>query len=91
MISRELTVTAKVGLHARPVALIAKLATELAAEGISIRIGRTADQLVAANSSLRMLTLKITSGEKVLVELGTDDSGRAEAIFIQVAEALAAD
>lgn len=91
MITRELTVTAKVGLHARPVALLAKLASELNADGISVRIGREADKLVAANSSLRMLTLKIASGEKVLVELGTTDQARAEQIFQQVAEALAAD
>ncbi len=91
MITKTLTVTAKVGLHARPVALLSKLATELGGEGISVKIGRNADQLVAANSSLRMLTLKITSGEQVLVELGTEDAERAEGIFAQVAEALAAD
>lgn len=91
MITKTLTVTAKVGLHARPVALLSKLATELGAEGVSVKIGRNADQLVAANSSLRMLTLKIASGEEVLVELGTDDAERAEGIFAQVAEALAAD
>ncbi|MFM8927460.1 MAG: HPr family phosphocarrier protein [Rhodoluna sp.] len=91
MITRKLTVTAKVGLHARPVALLAKLATELASEGITVRIGRSEDQLVAANSSLRMLTLKIASGEEVLIELGTDDANKAEEIFAQVAEALAAD
>lgn len=91
MLTRKLTVTAKVGLHARPVALLAKLANELAAEGISVRIGRNEEQLVAANSSLRMLTLKIASGEEVLVELGTEDAERAEAIFAEVAQALAAD
>jgi len=91
VITRKLIVSAKVGLHARPVALLAKLATELAAEGISVRIGRSEENLVAANSSLRMLTLKIASGEEVLVELGTDDASRAEVIFEQVAEALAAD
>lgn len=91
MITRTLPVVAKVGLHARPVALLSKLATELAAEGISVRIGRNAEGLVDAKSSLRMLTLKIASGEDVLVELGTEDSDRAEAIFALVAEALAAD
>lgn len=91
MITRKLVVTAKVGLHARPVAILAKLATELAAEGITVKIGRNQDQLVAANSSLRMLTLKIGTGEEVLVELGTDDQERAEAIFSEVAQALAAD
>ena len=91
MITRNLTVIAKVGLHARPVALLSKLATELAAEGITVRIGRNAEALVDAKSSLRMLTLKIASGEEVLVELGTEESDRAEAIFAQVAEALAAD
>jgi hypothetical protein len=38
-----------------------------------------------------MLTLKIASGEQVLVELGTTDEAKAEGIFTQVAEALAAD
>jgi len=91
VISRTLPVVAKVGLHARPVALLSKLATELAAEAITVRIGRNAEALVDAKSSLRMLTLKIASGEEVLVELGTDDQARAEDIFAQVAEALAAD
>ena len=91
MISRTLLVVAQVGLHARPVALLSKLATELAAEGVTVRIGRTVETLVDAKSSLRMLTLKIASGEEVLVELGTDDPAKAEDIFAQVAEALAAD
>lgn len=91
MITKTMPVVAKVGLHARPVALLSKLATELAAEGITVRIGRTVEALVDAKSSLRMLTLKIASGEEVLVELGTTDAARAESIFTQVAEALAAD
>ncbi len=91
MITKTLPVLAKVGLHARPVALLAKLANELAADGISLKIGRNPEQLVQATSSLRMLTLKIASGEQVLVELGTTDVARAEEIFAQVAQALAAD
>lgn len=91
MITKTLPVLAKVGLHARPVALLAKLANELAADGISLKIGRNPEQLVQATSSLRMLTLKIASGEQVLVELGTADVDRAEEIFAQVAQALSAD
>jgi len=91
VISKTLPVLAKVGLHARPVALLAKLANELAADGISLKIGRNPEQLVQATSSLRMLTLKIASGEQVLVELGTADVDRAEEIFAQVAQALSAD
>jgi phosphocarrier protein HPr len=91
VITKTLPVLAKVGLHARPVALLAKLANELAADGISLKIGRNPEQLVQATSSLRMLTLKIASGEQVLVELGTDDVDRAEEIFAQVAQALSAD
>lgn len=91
MITRTIPVLAKVGLHARPVALLAKLATELNTQGVTLKIGRNPEQLVSATSSLRMLTLKIASGEEVLVELGTDDASLAEGIFTQVAEALAAD
>jgi phosphotransferase system HPr (HPr) family protein len=91
VITKTLPVLAKVGLHARPVALLAKLANELAADGITLKIGRNPEQLVQATSSLRMLTLKIASGEQVLVELGTDDVDRAEEIFAQVAQALSAD
>ena len=91
MITRTLPVVAKVGLHARPVALLAKIASDLVAKDITVKIGRNAEQLVSATSSLRMLTLKIGSGEQVLVELGTDDENLAEEIFAQVAEALAAD
>ena len=91
MISRTMTVTAKVGLHARPVAMLSKLATELGAEGISVKLGRNQDQLVSAASALRLLTLKVASGEEVIIELGLDDQARAESIFTSVAEALAAD
>lgn len=91
MITRTLEVLAKVGLHARPVALLAKIASDLATKDVTVKIGRNAEQLVSATSSLRMLTLKIGSGEQVLVELGTDDEKLAEEIFAQVAEALAAD
>jgi phosphocarrier protein len=91
LITRTLPVVAKVGLHARPVALLAKIASDLATKDITVKIGRNAEQLVSATSSLRMLTLKIGSGEQVLVELGTDDENLAEEIFAQVAEALAAD
>ena len=91
MITKTLPVLAKVGLHARPVALLAKLANELAADGISLKIGRNPEQLVQATSSLRMLTRNIASGEQVLVELGTADVDRAEEIFAQVAQALSAD
>lgn len=91
MITRTLPVVAKVGLHARPVALLSKIASDLATKDITVKIGRNAEQLVSATSSLRMLTLKIGSGEQVLVELGTDDENLAEDIFAQVAEALAAD
>ena len=86
-----MTVTAKVGLHARPVAMLSKLATELGAEGISVKLGRNQDQLVSAASALRLLTLKVASGEEVIIELGLDDQARAESIFTSVAEALAAD
>jgi phosphotransferase system HPr (HPr) family protein len=86
-----MTVTAKVGLHARPVAMLSKLATELGAEGISVKLGRNQDRLVSAASALRLLTLKVASGETVIVELGLDDQVRAESIFTSVAEALAAD
>jgi phosphotransferase system HPr (HPr) family protein len=91
LITRTLPVVAKVGLHARPVALLSKIASDLATKDITVKIGRNAEQLVSATSSLRMLTLKIGSGEQVLVELGTDDENLAEDIFAQVAEALAAD
>lgn len=91
MITRTLPVLAKVGLHARPVALLSKIATSLASQEVSVKIGRNPEQLVSATSSLRMLTLKIGSGEQVLVELGTDDQILAETIFTEIAEALSAD
>ena len=91
MITRTLPVLAKVGLHARPVALLSKIATGLASQEVSVKIGRNPEQLVSATSSLRMLTLKIGSGEHVLVELGTDDQVLAETIFTEIAEALSAD
>ena len=56
MISREVEVTAAVGLHARPAAEFAKLAAEAS---FPVLVSRLDGTEVKANSPLRLLTLKV--------------------------------
>jgi phosphotransferase system HPr-like phosphotransfer protein len=70
---------------------LSKIAKDLQEEDIQIMLGRDKEHLVSAASALRMLTLKIAFGEEIIVELGTDNSQRADEIFLLVAEAFAAE
>lgn len=84
-ISATLTIEDPIGLHARPAGQIVKLVKE---SGIEVRIGKAGEELVKANSPLRMMALKAKTGEELLVEIDTDDQALADSLLAQMQEFL---
>jgi phosphocarrier protein HPr len=82
MPSQTVTVGSRVGLHARPAALIAQAATET---GVPVTIATNAGQPVDAGSALLIMTLGAKCGDQVVV------SSEDEAAMRKVAELVAAD
>ena len=64
-VSKTAIVGSRVGLHARPAALIAQRA---AAVGARVRIGRAGVAPVDARSPLLLMTLGASKGDEVVVE-----------------------
>lgn len=84
-ISKHLIIEDPIGLHARPAGQIVKLVKEC---GLSVRLGKAGEELVLANSPLRMMALKAKTGEQLVVEVDTDDQAVADALFAQIQEFL---
>lgn len=84
-ITATVTVLDPIGLHARPAGRIVKLVNEL---GFEVRMGKTSDNLVRANSPLRMMALKAKTGEELRVEIDTDDQELAASIVNQIQDFL---
>ena len=82
MPSQTVTVGSRVGLHARPAALIAQAATET---GVPVTIATNAGQPVDAGSALLIMTLGAKCGDQVVV------SSEDEAAMRKVADLVAAD
>lgn len=74
-----------IGLHARPASQIVKLVKE---SGLEITIGREGQEFAKANSALRMMALKISTGEVLTVDVTTQDRELAEKIIAQIQEHL---
>ena len=70
-----------IGLHARPAGQIVKLVKE---SGLEIRIGQVGQELVKANSPLRMMALKVKTGEELTVEIDTEDESLAADLVSQI-------
>jgi phosphotransferase system HPr (HPr) family protein len=88
MIQGQVQVLDPIGLHARPASQIVKLVKE---SGLEITIGREGEEFAKANSALRLMALKITSGESLTVEIPTTDQALADGIIAQIQEFLKAD
>lgn len=71
----RVTVGSRIGLHARPAAILAKAA---AGAGVPVRIGRTSTEVVDAASVLAVLGLGVKAGEEIV--LLADGDGAAAAI-----------
>lgn len=84
-ITATVTIEDPIGLHARPAGQIVKLVKE---SGLDIRMGKVGEELVLANSPLRMMALKAKTGEQLTVEIDTDDQGLADSLIAQIQEFL---
>ena len=77
----KVTVNDPIGLHARPAGQIVKLVKE---SGLEVRMGQAGQELVKANSPLRMMALKVKTGEELVVEIDTDDESVAGNLISQI-------
>ncbi len=84
-ISTTVTIEDPIGLHARPAGQIVKLVKE---SGLTVRMGKAGEELVLANSPLRMMALKARTGEALVVEVDTDDQAVADSMFSQIQDFL---
>jgi phosphocarrier protein len=85
MPERRVTVGSKVGLHARPAALLAKAA---AAQPVAITIRKGDGKPVAAGSVLNLMTLGAMHGDEVVL---TADGEGADTALDEIAAIVAAD
>lgn len=84
-ITTTVTIEDPIGLHARPAGQIVKLVKE---SGLTVRMGKAGEELVLANSPLRMMALKAKTGEALVVEVDTGDQAVADAMFAQIQDFL---
>ena len=84
-ITATVTIEDPIGLHARPAGQIVKLVKE---SGLEIRMGKAGEDLVLANSPLRMMALKAKTGEQLHVEIDTDDEALAASLVAQIQDFL---
>ncbi|SFQ51359.1 phosphocarrier protein [Amycolatopsis arida] len=85
MPERRVTVASKVGLHARPAALVARAA---AAQPVTVHIAKDGGTPVAAGSVLNLMTLGAGHGDEVLISAEGDG---AQAAVDTVAELVGTD
>jgi phosphocarrier protein HPr len=85
MPEKRVTVASKVGLHARPAALVAKAA---AAQPVAVNIAKAGGDPVAAGSVLNLMTLAAGFGDEVIISAEGDG---AEAAVDAIAELVATD
>lgn len=85
VIQGQVQVLDPIGLHARPASQIVKLVKE---SGLEITIGREGEEFAKANSALRLMALKISTGETLTVEVPTEDQSVADSIISQIQEFL---
>lgn len=85
MPQRRVTVASKVGLHARPAALVAKTA---AAQAVPVTIAKDGAAPVPAGSLLSLMTLAAAHGDEVVIAAEGDG---AQAAVDAVAELVAGE
>lgn len=71
MIERNITVADPIGMHARPAGQIVKLAKE---NGVSIFMGRDAENLIEAKSPILLLGKKFKNGEDLIFRIDAEES-----------------
>jgi phosphocarrier protein HPr len=83
-IRQRATVGSRVGLHARPVAIITQKAASLEAK---VRIGRDGRDPVDARSPLLLMTLGAEHGDEVVIEVEGPGASEALAEMVALVEA----
>lgn len=81
--THSVVVSDPVGLHARPIGQIVSLAKD---KGVQIQLSRPGGDAVAAVSALKLLAMKVKTGEEITVVVEADDDDTAR----QVAHAIEA-
>ncbi len=72
--SHSFTVHAPIGLHARPVAQIVSLVRE---SGVDVTLRDSTGKEASAASALRMLAMKVRSGDLLEIIVDSDDQASA--------------
>lgn len=83
--THEVTVLDPIGLHARPAGQIVKLVKE---SELDVQIGRPGEEFAKANSALRLMALKIKTGETLTLTVEADSEATAGEIAAQIQEFL---
>lgn len=85
VIQGEVQVLDPIGLHARPASQIVKLVKD---SGLEILIGKPGEEPAKANSALRLLALKVSTGASLVVQVPTEDQSLATTIINEIQEIL---
>ncbi|MEN9954921.1 MAG: hypothetical protein RLZZ41_585 [Actinomycetota bacterium] len=85
VIQGEVQVLDPIGLHARPASLIVKLVKD---SGLEVLIGKPGEDGAKANSALRLLALKVSTGQTLVVHVPTEDQSLATKMISEIQEIL---
>jgi phosphotransferase system HPr (HPr) family protein len=85
VIQGEVQVLDPIGLHARPASQIVKLVKD---SGLEVLIGKPGEEAAKANSALRLLALKVATGQTLVVQIPTEDEPLAKKMISEIQEIL---
>lgn len=85
VIQGEVQVLDPIGLHARPASQIVKLVKD---SGLEVLIGKPGEEAAKANSALRLLALKVATGQTLVVQVPTEDEPLATKMISEIQEIL---
>ncbi len=74
-----------IGLHARPAGQLVKLVNE---SGLVVKIGKLGQELVQANSPLRVMALKAKSQDELALVIEADDEAMAKDLASRIQQIL---
>lgn len=85
VIQGEVQVLDPIGLHARPASQIVKVVKD---SGLEVLIGKPGEDPAKANSALRLLALKVATGQTLVVQIPTEDETLAAKMISEIQEIL---
>ena len=83
----KLIVFDPIGLHARPAGQIVQLVNE---SNLVVRIGKPGQELVSANSPLRVMALKAKNLDELILEIESESEPEAKSLADAIQRALRA-